>query len=666
MVELSSTTTSGIETTTNTDDNDDNDNENNDNDNDDNDNVIDNTTTTTNDNNTKNNDDTIATNDNKNRRNKREHYSSSKIFQDSIVVNIPMEGVTADLGIAIRRSREKRIKAIHKKFPSLKQQQQGGENNNTSNVVLDSEDEADNTSKMELSLSSNTKNNKVSNKYVPQRGQYGNVLDYLEAKYVKGVMIQDDAVAEMIDNGGDTTNTNNTAANSDDEKGSVYDSESSFLDDSLLKRDVTEQVLSQATHTKLNNTNNNKEVSEEGNNANNNNNDDDDSFFVNVGTLEVEDHELMDYDPLAEEDEEEGTKKKRGPKPSSSSSSKNNTTKGGTKRKRLSMDSKGSVNTKGDKSTMSKKSSTKSSSKKKDDNKRTKKSSSSLKKSSSSASLGKEATASVSKKKQKQELTPEMKEQVAALKKRAFDLKKRSDELFAATRDAIKKMTDKELPRKKKNEKVSIVVPEGKKPGDDITFSNPHVKGQKLRVKIPAKSKPGSKFVVSVPVPVKSINTDVDNNKWPREAQDLLDEFSHAYDDWCHAEAAWREMDPIISKKFQLHHERMNKFNTLLTMFPKDLITPVDGTYLRKVVRRARQNKHKRTKTAQKLSADEQALQTDTAGTTNSSANPPSSDLPTTGRKTDSANGPSEKKYREIRVPGKGREFVQVMAPRTI
>jgi hypothetical protein len=97
---------------------------------------------------------------------------------------------------------------------------------------------------------------------------------------------------------------------------------------------------------------------------------------------------------------------------------------------------------------------------------------------------------------------------------------------------------------------------------------------------------------------------DVDDNKWSREAQDLLDDFSHIYDDWRHAEAAWREVDPTVAKKFQLHHERMNKFDKILAVFPKDLVTPMDGTYLRKVVRRARQNKHKRIKTALKFEED--------------------------------------------------------------
>jgi hypothetical protein len=51
------------------------------------------------------------------------------------------------------------------------------------------------------------------------------------------------------------------------------------------------------------------------------------------------------------------------------------------------------------------------------------------------------------------------------------------------------------------------------------------------------------------------------------------------YDDWRHAEAAWREIDPTVAKKFQLHHERMNKFDEILAVFPKDFVR-ADGWHL--------------------------------------------------------------------------------------
>mmetsp|Transcript_20513 Transcript_20513/g.30831 ORF Transcript_20513/g.30831 Transcript_20513/m.30831 type:complete len:504 (+) Transcript_20513:113-1624(+) len=498
----------------------------------------------------------------------RQNRKHLKLFQDAIVVNIPMEGLTADLGIAVRRTREKRIKLLYEEFPSLKEDPEEEKDE------LDSEDDEENKGKKKDT--EDTK--KANNPLVPQRKQYGNVLDYLEAKYVRGVMLEDEGELEEDEN--------------EHEKGSVYDSESSFLDDSLLKRDVAEQVLSQATQTKLGL----EQV--------------DDEFFVNVGVLEVEDHELMDYDPLDEEKIKKSAKRKR----NSSVDTKASSGKENKSKKKA--------------SSTSDKSKAKSESQKKSGEKKASK-----------------ASSKAEQKTSKAKLTPELKEQIAVLKKKADNLKKASDKMFNKTRCAIENMTDKELPRKKKNEKVSIVVPEGKSPGDDITFSNPHVKGQKLRVKVPKNAKPGGKFVVSVPVPVKA-NPDVDNNKWPREAQDLLDEFSRAYDDWCHAEAAWREIDPSIKEKFPIHKKRMNKFDELLPVFPKDLITPIDGTYLRKVVRRARQNKHKRIKTAQKLS-DEASVPETVASQPSADKEEKEEDVKTTI---------------EIMIPGKGISFANVTA----
>lgn len=504
-----------------------------------------------------------------------------KLFQDSICVNIPME-VTADLGVAIKRTRAKRIKEIYENFPALKKEEPLEDQENKEE--LDSEDDEENKEKTnEEKAQAPPKKKSKPDSHVPQKQHYGNVIDYLEAKYVRGVMLQDDQDAAAGD--GDDNQEDH------DEKGSVYDSESSFLDDSLLKRDVAEQVLSQATHTKL-------ELEQ-----------DDDDFFVNVGALEVEDHGMMDYDPL-EDDKAKNTKRKR----SSSLDTKSSKKSKSSTKKAASTGEK----TKG----------------KKDQQKK------SVTKKPASKGKGKE----------KVQVTQEMKEQIEALKKRANDLKKNADHVFQKTRDSIKKMSDKDLPRKKKNEKVSIVVPDGKKPGDDITFSNPHVPGQKLRVKVPKNSAPGSKFVVSVPVPVKA-NPDVDHNKWTREGQDLLDEFSHAYDDWCHAESAWREMDPNTTKKFQLHHERMNKFDKLLAVFPKDLLTPIDGTYLRKIVRRARQNKHKRNKTNQKL---------ETEGSVPDA--PSSTSISTAPVKPEPATS-QEKQKLELSVPGKGTVFPRVPAP---
>ena len=47
-----------------------------------------------------------------------------KLFQDSIVVEISMTDLhTADLGVALKHTRTKRIASIYKEFPSLNQKQ---------------------------------------------------------------------------------------------------------------------------------------------------------------------------------------------------------------------------------------------------------------------------------------------------------------------------------------------------------------------------------------------------------------------------------------------------------------------------------------------------------------------------------------------------------------
>ena len=42
-----------------------------------------------------------------------------KVFSDAIAVEIPLD-VTADLGVAIRRTRDKRLQLLYQVFPSLK------------------------------------------------------------------------------------------------------------------------------------------------------------------------------------------------------------------------------------------------------------------------------------------------------------------------------------------------------------------------------------------------------------------------------------------------------------------------------------------------------------------------------------------------------------------
>jgi hypothetical protein len=107
-------------------------------------------------------------------------------------------------------------------------------------------------------------------------------------------------------------------------------------------------------------------------------------------------------------------------------------------------------------------------------------------------------------------------------------------ELYDNIVKEIKAMTDDDIPRRKKTSKVSLVVSVGKGPGDTIMFSNPHIPGQRLQVKVPKGLSAGGKFIVSVPAP--AVSDDTDANVWTRDFQELVADFSSIYDEWCHAE----------------------------------------------------------------------------------------------------------------------------------
>jgi hypothetical protein len=239
-------------------------------------------------------------------------------------------------------------------------------------------------------------------------------------------------------------------------------------------------VLSQKTHTK---------VGVE--------NEDDDEFFVNVGNLEVEEHELMDYDPLQEEKEEKQQAKKRKRSTDASKSSAKSTTGKTTAKKPKKTDSSSN------KSVISNK-----------------------KASPKSASKPKEGD--------NEELPEEFQGSLSFLKQQAVDKQDAVRELYDKIAKSITSMSHLELPRRKKTSKVSVVVSDGKEPGDTITFENPHIPGQRLQVKVPKGLSAGAKFIVSVPAP--AVPDEADSNIWDREFQELVADFSATYDEWCHAE----------------------------------------------------------------------------------------------------------------------------------
>jgi hypothetical protein len=454
--------------------------------------------------------------------------------------------VTADLGVAVRQTREKRMNAMHVQFPSLKpmaptktaaeltaaEKEEQKEDGTKGEATMDKEEEAD-----------AKKNKKIKRlKHVPQPHEYGSIVDYLEAKYVQGVMVDDE--------GGDE----NDEEDDDEGQGSVY-SQDSFFDDTDLQRTVAEQVLAHSTTTKL-------ELQ------------DDDQFFVNVGNLEVEETDLTQeqYDPLEDTNEKKAPKRKRKKPaaPSDKTAAKANGT--NKKLKTSSTTNAGS------------------------------------KPSAAVSSPGKKAKAVVPK--DENEKPTNTKKPSAAgsssadlekLKHVSTKRKRRMDKYYKQLMAMINTATSEELPRKKTKERVAITCPPDKKPGDQIMFANPHVPGQRLKVKIPKNATPGSTFKVTVPVADSPADDETDYNKFSREFYDTLDDYARAYDNWCDAEQDYRKASG--DKEFAGHLEKRKKFDVLISEFPKDLKTIVDKPYIQKILRRARQNKHKRERTMAKQAA---------------------------------------------------------------
>jgi hypothetical protein len=112
-------------------------------------------------------------------------------------------------------------------------------------------------------------------------------------------------------------------------------------------------------------------------------------------------------------------------------------------------------------------------------------------------------------------------------------------------------------------------------------------------VKVPKDCFPGGTFKVTVPVKHRpgDAEDEKDRNKLPRDLQEALDVFGKAYDEWCSAQSK-------VDNSFETFKEKQGKFDKLAKLFPKNLVTPIDSNYLKQVVRRARQNKYKRSKTA--------------------------------------------------------------------
>jgi hypothetical protein len=237
---------------------------------------------------------------------------TKRLPRDSILVHIPHH-VTADLGVALKRTRKKRLSqfkalnpnldlfesAAKKKSDLLRGRQddspiEGGKRGSGDDSDVDSE-----------KVFSGPEGQEHTGKppYI-QKHQFGSIIDYLEAKYVKGVMIDDldervrehkkqKSTSTIADKGDDLSVLSDSVA------GSCY-SQESFIDDTELRTEVAHQILGSSIYgtTKIE-----AEAVAEG--------DEDHAFFVNIGDLEMEDG--WDEDQLDEEEDwMKQLKKKKG------------------------------------------------------------------------------------------------------------------------------------------------------------------------------------------------------------------------------------------------------------------------------------------------------------------------------------------------------------------
>jgi len=595
----------------------------------------------------------------------------TKLPRDSVLVYIPLS-VTADLGVAMRRVRLKRIAQLKSLHPSIfeRKHESGGRVKGAVEESGGEQSGGDESGNEEPS----TQKTKLQD-FVPQRDQFGSVVDYLEAKYVKGVMIDDldEKIRERQkkqkkDESGnedlkETVTTNNEkdmSILSDSQAGSCYsDSSGGFIDDSELQSDVAQQLRASSVYgtTKIEAEAVESRKDKSGSIDDAESGDHDDAFFVNIGDLEMEDGYIDD-----EFDDFEGwmdstgkgkrKKRKRAPRENTSSNKDSNKPRLVSKKskdvsERAQKQSKAeSMKNKNSKAINKTSKTTKTEKSKKEKKLEEEEKNHNDTSESDIESKGNEILREKEIKDKETKETLQMTLMHVA-KKEASELKKKSNKLYKKCVAEVKKLTEEHIPRKPRSAgkvKVSITVPDNKKGGDTITFSNPHLPTQKLKVQIPENSKRGDSFKVSVPMPKVAKSLANAQNKFSKDLTNTLDEYSKVYDDWCQAEAKSRALQPkkkgTKSEQFKAGVERLKKYDEMLAEFPKNLLHPIDAIFIRKVVRRNRQNANKRLKA---LAAN---------GATTSAAT-----SAVTGEKSESTKKKQPTKMIELTVPGKGVNF---------
>jgi hypothetical protein len=227
----------------------------------------------------------------------RKRRTSQKCpINDTILIQIPLS-VTADLGVAMKRTRKKRIKRIKRWLRTATMQ---GDCGGDQHQGRSGSGGVDSTTTATSSLSATKLNDSIANgkskmgnglgngrqdKHdgdvdggegasdnddddiddddddgTMNKNKYSSIVDYLEAKYVRGVMIDDydekitrklkkksnvKASAKSDKDGGE----GHEDQDEDSEKeGSIYSSDGGFIDDSLLNEEVVEQVMASSTY----------------------------------------------------------------------------------------------------------------------------------------------------------------------------------------------------------------------------------------------------------------------------------------------------------------------------------------------------------------------------------------------------------------------------------
>lgn len=213
--------------------------------------------------------------------------------RDSLICFIPMN-VTADLGVAMKRVRNKRVEAYKKLHPDYEHHdEKKPSNTNTSEMDIEgsaNQNQSDNESDAGLSQERSTSRSFGDGTEV-RREQFSSIIDYLEAKYSKGVMIDDldQRIRQKEKDKGEGVHGNDFDVFSDSDHGSCYtDDSGGFLDDSDLRIDVAQQILATSAYgtTKI------EADAKKKKSANEDDEDDFDAddlaFFVNIGDLEME------------------------------------------------------------------------------------------------------------------------------------------------------------------------------------------------------------------------------------------------------------------------------------------------------------------------------------------------------------------------------------------